>query len=200
MLSKPFHMKAATVFFQLAAATMGCHNELVTTDGHASYPERSTPRWGKRSTPNQCLSEHRLEQDHGSINGVIRCMCGFKSHAAAERFCREHGELRNFHVRATVTTKSSPHPFLVPYRQRRPRRLPHLPKHSWSFIPRWHAAATLEGTVCLVIRSRQSSVASPQERSPFLPNGSFGSKLGCTIRAIIHSMAACRPCPSNRPT
>jgi putative transposase len=37
----------------------------------------------------------RLEQDHRSIKGTIRCMRGFKNHDAAGRFCREHGELRN---------------------------------------------------------------------------------------------------------
>jgi putative transposase len=38
---------------------------------------------------------NRLEQDHRGIKGRIRCMRGFKSHDAAECFCREHGELRN---------------------------------------------------------------------------------------------------------
>jgi putative transposase len=38
---------------------------------------------------------NRLEQDHRSIKGRIRCMRGFKNHDAAGRFCREHGELRN---------------------------------------------------------------------------------------------------------
>jgi putative transposase len=38
---------------------------------------------------------NRLEQDHRSIKGRIRCMRGFKNHDAAGRFCREHGELCN---------------------------------------------------------------------------------------------------------
>ena len=38
---------------------------------------------------------NRLEQDHRGIKGRIRCMRGFKSHDAADRFCREHGELRD---------------------------------------------------------------------------------------------------------
>ncbi len=38
---------------------------------------------------------NRLEQDHRGIKGRIRCMRGFKSDQAAERFCREHGELRD---------------------------------------------------------------------------------------------------------
>ena len=40
------------------------------------------------------LNNH-LEQDHRGIKGRIRCMRGFKSHDAAHRFCREHGELRD---------------------------------------------------------------------------------------------------------
>ena len=38
---------------------------------------------------------NRLEQDHRGIKGRIRCMRGFKNHESAERFCREHGELRD---------------------------------------------------------------------------------------------------------
>ena len=38
---------------------------------------------------------NRLEQDHRGIQGTIRCMRGFKSHHAAHRSCREHGERRN---------------------------------------------------------------------------------------------------------
>lgn len=37
----------------------------------------------------------RLEQDQRGIKGRIRWLRGFKSHDAAKRFCREHGELRN---------------------------------------------------------------------------------------------------------
>ena len=39
---------------------------------------------------------NRLEQDHRGIKGRIRCMRGFKEHEAADRFCREYDELRNF--------------------------------------------------------------------------------------------------------
>jgi putative transposase len=38
---------------------------------------------------------NRLEQDQRGIKGRIRCMRGFKSREAVERFCREHGELRD---------------------------------------------------------------------------------------------------------
>ena len=39
---------------------------------------------------------NRLEQDHRGFKGCIRCMCGFKELEAADRFCREYDELRNF--------------------------------------------------------------------------------------------------------
>ena len=32
---------------------------------------------------------------HRGIKGSIRCVCGFKSHDVADRFCRKHGELRD---------------------------------------------------------------------------------------------------------
>ena len=43
----------------------------------------------------EIMALRRLEQDHRRIKGRIRWMHGFKSHDAAARFCREHGDLRN---------------------------------------------------------------------------------------------------------
>ncbi|TDH60108.1 hypothetical protein E2C06_24010 [Dankookia rubra] len=37
-----------------------------------------------------------MEQDHRGVKGRTRCMRGFKSFDAAERFCRGYDELRNF--------------------------------------------------------------------------------------------------------
>jgi putative transposase len=69
----------------------------VTTDGHKSYPRaiRSTLGRDVRHRTNVYLN-NRLEQDHRGIKGRIRCMRGFKEHDAADRFCREYDELRNF--------------------------------------------------------------------------------------------------------
>ena len=36
-----------------------------------------------------------LEHDHRGIKGRIQSMRGFKNHDAANRFCREHDELRD---------------------------------------------------------------------------------------------------------
>jgi putative transposase len=47
-----------------------------------------------RHQTSACLN-NRLEQDHRGIEGRIRCMRGFKSHDAADRFYGEHGELRD---------------------------------------------------------------------------------------------------------
>jgi DDE domain len=62
---------------------------------------------------------NRLEQDHRGIKGRIRCMRGFKKHDAADRFCREHDELRNFR------RSRSRHKQYVPATRRRRRFLRH---------------------------------------------------------------------------
>ena len=95
-LSEHRDMQAAKAFFRSARATMGFRPDRVTTDGHGSYPRAIRTVLGKtvRHRTSAYLN-NRLEQDHRGIKGRIRCMRGFKSHDAAERFCREHGELRN---------------------------------------------------------------------------------------------------------
>jgi len=68
----------------------------VTTDGYGSYPTAirtvlgKTVRYRTSVYLNNCL-----EQDHRGIKGRIRCMRGFKSHDAANRFRGEHAELRD---------------------------------------------------------------------------------------------------------
>ena len=96
MLSEHRDMRAAKAFFRSARATMGFRPDRVTTDGHGSYPRaiRSVPGKAVRHRTSAYLN-NRLEQDHRGIKGRIRCMRGFKSHDAASRFCREHGEHRD---------------------------------------------------------------------------------------------------------
>jgi putative transposase len=96
MLSEHRDMKAAQAFFRSAKATMGFRPERVTTDGHGSYPRAIRSVLGKtvRHRTSAYLN-NRIEQDHRGIKGRIRCMRGFKNHEAADRFCREHGELRH---------------------------------------------------------------------------------------------------------
>ena len=96
MLSEHRDMQAAKAFFRSARATMGFRPDRVTTDGHGSYPRAIRSVLGKtvRHRTSAYLN-NRLEQDHRGIKGRIRCMRGFKSHDAADRFCREHGELRD---------------------------------------------------------------------------------------------------------
>jgi putative transposase len=96
MLSEHRDMQAAKAFFRSARATMGIQPDRVTTDGHGSYPRAIRTVLGKAVQHRTSVYlNNRLEQDHRGIKGRIRCMRGFKSHDAAERFCREHGELRN---------------------------------------------------------------------------------------------------------
>ncbi len=96
MLSPHRDMKAAKAFFRQARATMGYRPDRVTTDGHGSYPRAIRTVLGQRVRyRTSAYLNNRLEQDHRGIKGRIRGMRGFKSHAAASRFCREHGELRD---------------------------------------------------------------------------------------------------------
>ena len=97
MLSPTRDMKAARRFFRSARSVAGFVPDRVTTDGHNSYPRaiRSTLGRNVRHRTSVYLN-NRLEQDHRGIKGRIRCMRGFKEHEAADRFCREYDELRNF--------------------------------------------------------------------------------------------------------
>ncbi len=96
LLSERRDMQAAKAFFRSARAVMGYKPERVTTDGHGSYPRAIRSVLGKTvQHRTSAYLNNRLEQDHRGIKGRIRCMRGFKSHVAAHRFCREHGELRN---------------------------------------------------------------------------------------------------------
>jgi putative transposase len=96
MLSEHRDMQAAKAFFRSARATISIRPDRVTTDGHGSYPRAIRIVLGKTVQHRTSVYlNNRLEQDHRGIKGRIRCMRGFKSHDAAERFCREHGELRN---------------------------------------------------------------------------------------------------------
>ena len=97
MLSEQRDMVAAKGFFRSAAATMGFKPDRVTTDGHGSYRPRAIRSVLGREVLHRTSAylNNRLEQDHRGIKGRIRYMRGFKSHEAAESFCREHGELRN---------------------------------------------------------------------------------------------------------
>jgi putative transposase len=96
MLSATRDMAAAKAFFRSARATMSFRPDRVTTDGHGSYPRAIQSILGERvrHRTNAYLN-NRLEQDHRGIKGRIRCMRGFKTCDTAERFCREHDELRD---------------------------------------------------------------------------------------------------------
>ena len=120
MLSATRDMKAAQRFFRSARSVVGFVPDRVTTDGHNSYPRaiRSTLGRNVRHRTSVYLN-NRLEQDHRGIKGRIRCMRGFKEHGAADRFCREHDELRNF------LRSRSRHNQHVPATRRRHRFLRH---------------------------------------------------------------------------
>jgi transposase-like protein len=120
MLSATRDMRAAQRFFRSARSVAGFVPDRVTTDGHNSYrcAIRSTLGRNVRHRTSVYLN-NRLEQDHRSIKGRIRCMRGFKEHDAADRFCREYDELRNDPV--TIRSGNPPTPSLSPSRPHRNR-------------------------------------------------------------------------------
>src|SRR5690349_1840979 len=80
-----------------AKAVTGATPDQVTTDGHGSYPRAIRSTLGHHVEHRTSVyKNNRLEQDHRGVKGRTRCMRGFKSFAAAERFCRSYDELRDF--------------------------------------------------------------------------------------------------------
>jgi putative transposase len=97
MLNEHRDMAAAQAFFRSAKSATGQVPDQVTTDGHGSYPRAIRSTLGRRVVHrSSAYKNNRLEQDHRGVKGRIRCMRGFKSFDAAERFCRSYDELRNF--------------------------------------------------------------------------------------------------------
>src|SRR4051794_7076865 len=80
-----------------AKTVTGITPDRVTTDGHDSYPRAIRTELGKavRHRTGRYLN-NRLEQDHRGLRGRYRPMRGFKCPRSAARFCRGHGELRNY--------------------------------------------------------------------------------------------------------
>jgi putative transposase len=115
MLSEHRDNKTAKDFFRSAKATIGFLRDRVTTDGHGSYPRaiRMVLGWTVLHGTS-AYSSNRLEQGHRGIKGRIRCMRGFKNHAAAGHFCREHGDSAISSVLAADTTRSSRSPSADP--------------------------------------------------------------------------------------
>jgi putative transposase len=76
-------MRAAQRFLRSGRSDAGLWPDRVTTDGHNFYPRaiRSTPGRNFRHRMSAYLN-NRLKQDHRGIKGRIRCMRGFKEHAA----------------------------------------------------------------------------------------------------------------------
>jgi putative transposase len=99
MLSDKRDMQAAQAFFRSAKGVMGFTPDRVTTDGHTSYPRAVRSVLGRRTKHRtNAYLNNRLEQDHRGIKDRTRNMRGFKNPDDAERFCRNHDELRD-HLR-----------------------------------------------------------------------------------------------------
>lgn len=97
MLSEKRNMEAAQRLFKQAVAVVGHGPDLVTTDGHRSYPRaiRETMDSNVQHRTNKYLN-NRLEQDHRGIKQRYYPMRGFGTVEAAARFCCAFDELRNY--------------------------------------------------------------------------------------------------------
>jgi putative transposase len=88
MLSKHRNTAATQAFFHSAQAATGVTPERITMDGHGSCPGAICSTLGRRVVHRtSAYNNNRLEQDHRGVKGRTRCMRGFKSFAAVERFC-----------------------------------------------------------------------------------------------------------------
>jgi transposase-like protein len=87
-LSEKRDMDAAKQFLAQAFAVVGHAPEMVTTDGHRSYPRAVCETLGSAvgHRTNKYLN-NRLEQDHCGIKQRYYPMCGFKTFEATARFC-----------------------------------------------------------------------------------------------------------------
>jgi transposase-like protein len=87
-LSEKRDMNAAKQFFTQAVAVVGHLPDLVTTDGHTSYPRaiRETIGSDVQHRTSTYLN-NRLEQDHRGIKQRYYPMRGFGTVEAAARFC-----------------------------------------------------------------------------------------------------------------
>jgi transposase-like protein len=96
-LSETRDRAAAEAFFRSARTVTEVVPDRVTTDGHNAYPGAIKAELGDTTThrTNRYLNNH-LEQDHRGIKQRTHSMCGFKSFASADRFCRVYDEVRNF--------------------------------------------------------------------------------------------------------
>ena len=116
-------MRAGPAVFRSARSVAGFVPDRVTTDGHNSYPRaiRSTLGRRVRHRTSVYLNNRTPDRTTAGSRGRIRCMRGFKEHEAADRFCREHDELRNFLL--------EPHPrhnqYIPAARRRRPNSSMH---------------------------------------------------------------------------
>jgi transposase-like protein len=82
-------MAAAQAFFRLAKAATGVTPERVTANGHGSYPRAIRSTLSRRVVHRtSAYKNNGLEQDHRGVKGRTRCIRGFKSFVATERFCR----------------------------------------------------------------------------------------------------------------
>lgn len=96
-LSEKRDMDAAKEFFRQAVEVVGHTPEVVTTDGHRSYPRAIREIMGNDilHQTNTYLN-NRLEQDHRGIKQRYYPMRGFGNVVSAARFCRAFDESRSY--------------------------------------------------------------------------------------------------------
>lgn len=108
-LSEKRDMEAVKLLFKHALAVVGHAPELVTTDGHRSYPRAVRETLGDEVVHRtNVYLNNRIEQDHRGIKQRYYPMRGFGSFASAARFCCAFDEVRQFfRIRTTMKQRGS---------------------------------------------------------------------------------------------
>lgn len=102
-------MEAAKQFFQQAMAVVGHAPEMVTTDGHRSYPRAVHETMGNEVVHRtNVYLNNRIEQDHRGIKQRYYPMRGFGCFEAATRFCQAFDELRQYFHLCSRTKETMP--------------------------------------------------------------------------------------------
>ncbi|HYQ92255.1 MAG TPA: IS6 family transposase [Candidatus Competibacteraceae bacterium] len=95
-LSEQRDMAAAKAFFTQAKNRAGTP-ERVITDGHTPYPRAIAEVLGAKVVHSQVgCRANPIEQDHRGIKHRYYPMLGFGNFTAAQRFCRDFEEVRQF--------------------------------------------------------------------------------------------------------
>lgn len=106
----PEHLQTRAVQHDMNRVIVSCDTRLSSRESTAATAERRVIRQEHPSRPARPGNTGQPPDPHANagIKGGMRSVRGFKSHDAAQRFCRERGEIALFFALVAVTTRPSP--------------------------------------------------------------------------------------------